>query len=142
MNRIFTAKTLQHAVILFVLLALGHYGYAQELTSETPEIDQLIGEWDVDLYYAPGEPPSKTRLKVWANTNGILSGSFYGTQFNIARAAVHEQEVMLTFVTQDNTGDYLSSAHLTSELQLKGQTLSVGRSFLMPWRARKIQGTE
>ena len=110
---------------------------AESKRTNTDPINALVGVWEVNLYYSPSEPPSKTTLRIWANANGILSGSFYGTQFNLARATTHDEDVLFTFVTNDNTGDYLSSGRSTSDTEIKGQTLSVGRGFLMAWEANK-----
>lgn len=122
---------------LLTLVLWCPFSLAQSQSTNTDPINALVGVWEVKLYYAPSEPPSKTTLRIWANTNGILSGSFYGTQFNLARATTHDEEVLFTFVTNDNTGDYLSSGRLTSDTEIKGQTLSVGRGFLMAWEAKK-----
>lgn len=101
------------------------------------EISSLIGVWDVALHFDSTQPPSATVLEISAVDAGGLSGSFYGTEFEVARAVSFEGKIHLSFITSDGSGPYASAARLSPDGTLSGQTLSTGRSFLMAWTAKK-----
>ncbi|MEP3889837.1 MAG: hypothetical protein ABJN69_05170 [Hellea sp.] len=101
------------------------------------DIDSLIGVWDVALHFDATKPPSATVLEIKAVEAGALTGSFYGTEFEIARTINFEGELRISFVTSDGSGPYASAARLLPDGSLSGQTLSTGRSFLMAWSAQK-----
>ena len=98
---------------------------------------ELVGSWDVALHYAEGAEPGATVMVVEAAQDGVLTGSFYGSAFGEARARVFQGEVIFTAVTEDGSGPYLHAGRLASDGTMTGQTLSVGRDFLMGWTARR-----
>lgn len=101
----------------------------------------LIGEWDVSLFFSPDEAPSKTVMVVEAAEDGVLSGSFYGSAFLVARAIVNDDEVLFTAVTEDNSGRYIHSGEL-EDGEIEGTTFAVGRDFLMAWDAEPLDEDE
>lgn len=105
--------------------------FAQEIA-----IEDLIGTWSVDLYFSPGQPPSQTEMVISSINDGVLTGTFYGTDFDDARATVFEDQVLLTITTKDGSGPYVTSGRL-SGATIEGQTFSIGRDFLMPWKAQR-----
>jgi len=101
--------------------------------------EDLIGEWDVSLFFSPGEAPSKTVMVVEAVDDGVLTGTFYGSPFLVARAIMNDDEVLFTAVTEDNSGRYIHSGEL-EDGEIEGMTFSVGRDFLMAWEAEPVEG--
>jgi hypothetical protein len=103
----------------------------------------LSGTWDVALYFSADAPPSATVMVLTPAADGSLAGSFYGTSFDVGRVAERRGAVAFTATTADNSGPYLHSGRLTGEGRIEGQTLSVGRDFLMIWTAtRREEGDE
>jgi hypothetical protein len=101
--------------------------------------EDLIGNWDVSLFFSPTEAPSKTVMVVEAVEDGVLTGSFYGSPFLVARAIVNDDEVLFTAVTEDNSGRYIHSGEL-EDGEIEGTTFAVGRDFLMAWEAEPLEG--
>ena len=96
-----------------------------------------VGTWQVSLIYDSTQPPSQTEMVITEATDATLKGRFYGTEFRIARSTSSGQDLIFTAITEDGTGDYIHSGRLTGS-QIQGQTLSIGREFLMPWTATKV----
>lgn len=96
---------------LALLAACATVPEAEDIETEASAED-LIGEWDVSLFFSPGEAPSKTVMVVEAVEDGVLSGTFYGSPFLMARAIVNDDEVLFTAVTEDNSGRYIHSGEL------------------------------
>lgn len=108
------------------------------ITASAPaQMSSLVGVWDVALHFDPTQPPSATILEINAVDAGVLTGSFYGTEFEVARAVNFEGEIRLSFITSDGSGPYASAGRLLPDGTLSGQTLSTGRGFLMAWTAKK-----
>lgn len=102
----------------------------------TPDPASLVGDWSVALDYDPDQPPSSTRFVVTSAKEGRLQGTFYGTPLESGRVIVRGSELIFAGVTSDASGAYYHSGRLR-EGELVGQTLSTGRGFVMPWRARR-----
>ena len=112
------------------------------ITASVPaEMSSLVGVWDVALHFDPTQPPSATVLEISAVEAGDLTGSFYGTEFEVARAVSFEGEIRLSFITSDGSGPYASAGRLLPDGTLSGQTLSTGRRFLMAWTARLFRSS-
>lgn len=101
-----------------------------------PDPARLVGDWAVALDYDPEKPPSSTRFVVTSVAGGGLEGTFYGSALGSGRIAVRGGEIIFAGVTSDGTGAYYHSGRLRGE-EIVGQTLSTGRGFVMPWRARR-----
>jgi hypothetical protein len=97
----------------------------------------LSGTWDVALYFSADAPPSATVMVLEPGEDGTLSGRFYGSPFGAARFAERDNVVAFTATTEDGSGPYLHSGRLTDDGRIEGQTLSVGRDFLMLWTAER-----
>lgn len=134
-------------LVLFSSLAFGAMlmGCSQHPSAPPPavtanapaDMSNLVGVWDVALYFDPTQPPSATVLEINAVDTGVLTGSFYGTEFEVARAVNFEGEIRVSFITSDGSGPYASAGRLLPDGTLSGQTLSTGRGFLMAWTAKK-----
>jgi hypothetical protein len=101
----------------------------------------LAGTWDVALFYSADAPPSATVMVLEPGEEGTLSGSFYGSEFAASRTAARGDVVAFTATTEDGSGPYLHSGRLGEDGAIEGQTLSVGRDFLMIWRAERREET-
>lgn len=98
----------------------------------------LVGTWEVALYFSPDSPPSSTVMKIDAiNPDGTLSGSFYQSPFETGRYTEREGVVVISVMTSDGSGPYATSGRLVTPDRIEGQTLSTGRGFLMTWTATK-----
>lgn len=98
----------------------------------------LLGTWDVALYFSPTAPPSSTVMEVTAvNEDGTFEGTFYGTTFDIARHTSRDGNVAFTVITTDNSGYYATSGRLSEPDLIEGQTLATGRDFIMMWSAKR-----
>lgn len=104
-------------------------------------LDEIVGVWDIALHYDPAQPPSATVLDISAIEDGALTGTFYGTPFEEGRATLFRGEAIVSVVTSDNSGPYLTSGRLDADGGFSGQTFSVGRGFLMPWTATRRDKT-
>lgn len=108
------------------------------LSDPEQNADDLIGSWDVALYFSPEAPPSATVLEIaTATPDGALTGSFYQTPFEIGRYTEQDGRLIIAVMTSDESGPYATSGRLTSPGTIEGQTLSTGRDFLMSWTATK-----
>ncbi|WP_031555584.1 hypothetical protein [Parvularcula oceani] len=95
--------------------------------------------WTVCLSHADDAPPSRTRMVLeglpTAPARSVaIEGSFYGAAFETARATRTANSLIFSAVTEDASGAYHHAARLSGEVFI-GQTLAVGRDFLMPWTA-------
>jgi hypothetical protein len=100
----------------------------------------LTGTWDVALYFSADAPPSGTVMVLEPGEGGVLEGSFYGSPFTSARFAGRDGVIAFTAATEDGSGPYIHSGRLNEEGRIEGQTLSVGRDFLMLWTAERSPG--
>lgn len=103
---------------------------------------ELAGTWDVALYFSAEAPPSATVMVLEPREDGTLGGRFYGTPFEVARYAERNGAIAFTATTEDGSGPYLHAGRLTQDGDIEGQTLSVGRDFLMLWTAQRRQEDE
>ncbi len=97
----------------------------------------VAGTWDVSLFFSAEAPPSATVMVLDPQADGTLQGSFYGTPFDLGRISERQGAVAFIATTQDNSGDYITTGRLTPDGRIEGQTLSVGRDFLMLWSAER-----
>ncbi len=121
---------------LSVLAALALQSGAADLSGA-----DLAGTWDVALHFSAEAPPSKTAMVIEPAEDGALLGGFYGSSFIEARAAARGGAVAFTATTEDGSGAYIHSGRLTASGVIAGQTLSVGRDFLMLWTAERREET-
>lgn len=105
--------------------------------TEALKADLLLGTWDVSLFYSAEAPPSSTVMVFSKITDEGVTGSFYGTSFSTAQVTVRKGAVVFGAVTADGTGPYYHAGRLTEEGRIVGQTLSIGRNFVMAWEATK-----
>ena len=101
---------------------------------QDPPPHPLIGTWDVALYFSEEAPPSATIMEIESVVEGVPVGTFYGSAFEEARVITRDNMIIFTMTTSDNSGAYIHSGRLIDG-EMDGQTLSVGRDFLMPWTA-------
>ncbi|MEM6856456.1 MAG: hypothetical protein AAF559_01170 [Pseudomonadota bacterium] len=118
-------------------------------TSEAPATDSasaepsitpadLVGVWDVALYFSPSAPPSSTVMEIkTVNADGTIEGSFYSTEFEKARYTQRNGEIAFAMITQDGSGLYATSGRLQLDGSVKGQTFATGRDFVMIWTAQR-----
>ena len=125
------------------ILPLGH-GIALSAPAEErgPQASDLIGEWDVSLFFSPTSPPSATKMVIRAVEDGVVSGTFYQTEFDVGRVTVKGEEVVFSVLTKDGSGLYATSGRLREDGLVYGQTLSVGRAFIMAWEAKRADTRE
>ncbi|MEO0713659.1 MAG: hypothetical protein AAFY37_07070 [Pseudomonadota bacterium] len=106
--------------------------------SPSPAESDLVGRWTVSLYFSPTAPPSSTTMEVTSvDETGTMTGTFYGTPFDSAKATLRGDVVIFALLTEDGTGPYATSGRLGAGDQIEGQTLSTGRDFIMAWTAER-----
>ena len=116
-------------------------GVTPNTTTETPDPNQLIGSWEVDLRPKPGAEPYFQEFIVSEINGKTFSGTFYGTPVTQGRINKDWGAVRIAFVTADQSGPYNHSAILSGD-KLEGLSNSTGRDFLSYWSAQKKPSTE
>ena len=100
--------------------------------------DDLVGTWRVALFFSPNAAPSETVMEITdVSDAGLLTGSFYQSAFEAGRATKRDGTIVIAMTTRDGSGLYGTSGRLVAPDRIEGQTLSVGRDFLMAWSAEK-----
>ena len=103
-----------------------------------PAAEDLLGTWDVALYFSAEAPPSGTVMEITAvNADGTLAGTFYQSAFESGRYTRRGEDWVISVLTADGSGPYATSGRLGPDGIIEGQTLSTGRDFLMAWTAQK-----
>ncbi len=96
----------------------------------------LLGVWRVDVRPAPDAQPVYTDLII-SNVADSVEGSFYsGSPMLSGKVNAAWGEPRIAFITQDNSGQYASSAVLRAGV-LHGTTYSSGRGSLWVWTATR-----
>lgn len=123
---------------LLAAAALAAAGLAAAWPAQaTPEPAALVGTWSVDLRPDPSAAPYQQPFVVTAVAGDSLIGTFYGSpvrsgRFNRAWGRLH-----VAFTTSDGSGTYHHTAVMTGPDRLEGTSHSLGRGFLMVWRAAR-----
>jgi hypothetical protein len=102
-----------------------------------PEPAALVGTWDVSLYFDPASAPSKTEFVVHEAKDGVLRGTFYGTEIELGRYVSRDAAIVFAGRTADQSGGYSHSGRLGPSGVIEAQTLAEGRAFLMAWSATR-----
>ena len=121
----------------FAIMALTVTSPRSALSPDEKTASDLVGTWDVSLFFSASQPPSETTMVISAVEDGALTGTFYGSAFEAGRARAHKGEVVFTVTTKDGSGLYATSGRLGPDNVVRGQTLSVGRDFIMAWEAER-----
>lgn len=106
--------------------------------AENPSVvaSQLLGTWDVSLFFSATAPPSSTVMEIRSvYEDGTIEGTFYNSEFENARYTERKGVVAFTIITSDGTGQYATSGRLSNDDVVEGQTFSTGRDFIMTWVA-------
>ncbi|MEL7545458.1 MAG: hypothetical protein AAGJ84_02330 [Pseudomonadota bacterium] len=102
------------------------------------EARQLVGVWDVSLFFSSSAPPASTVMDIRSvNEDGTLEGTFYNTPFETARYTERKGVVAFSIITRDGSGQYATSGRLSGDGLVNGQTLSTGRAFIITWEAER-----
>lgn len=141
--RIFKA-TLISASLIALTGCFSGFSSADELETaiQSSAKDQLsaidlMGVWDVSLFFSPTAAPSATTMEVLSvNDDGTLTGTFYDTPFETARYTEREGQIAFSVITRDGSGIYATSGRLSQSGLIEGQTLATGREFIMMWAAK------
>jgi hypothetical protein len=102
-----------------------------------PSPSNLVGSWDVSLYYDANSEPSKTEFVVTEVTAGTFKGTFYGSEIQNGRYTVKGNDLIFAGRTSDQSGAYWHSGRIRNGSLIHGQTLSDGRNFLMAWTGKR-----
>lgn len=126
---------------LLIILACGFATFPVSAQDTTPDPQDLVGSWKVDLRPTPDAEPYYQTLRITKvdNEEKSFAGSFYYDSA-MTHTAINTDWGVLTiaFVTEDSSGPYNSTARLI-EGKLVGTTHSVGRAFVGLWTAEKIE---
>jgi ketosteroid isomerase-like protein len=110
------------------------------LASHPSDPGDLVGTWRVDLRAAP-EAEEYFQEMVILSVDGVLTGTFYGTEIQDAHLNKDWGALRFAFVTEDESGLYHTSGILRDG-RLEGTTHSIGRGFLAYWTAERIEGDD
>ena len=116
------------------VVILGAAAWNQSVPS--PDPDNLVGTWTVDLRPTPdAEPYLQTFVVISVSEKGF-EGEFYGTPIEEGRLNLDWGAVRFAFVTADGSGSY-HHAGILRDGWLEGTTHSLGRDFLAYWTATR-----
>ncbi|MBE1299315.1 MAG: hypothetical protein GJ680_05340 [Alteromonadaceae bacterium] len=133
-----TSSVYRKLVFVSLFIAASFAANASDTSTQTKLKENLLGEWNVALYFSPSNPPLSTTMNISKiNDDGTLEGTFYQTAFETARYTFIDDSLIFVIVTADNSGSYSTSGRLDLNGNIDGQTLSTGRNFLMAWKATK-----
>jgi hypothetical protein len=120
---------------LYLFLALLCGTLVASAQSIDPQI--LVGSWKIDLRPTPDAEPYYQHLVIDQVGDGTFSGTFYyDSEITSANINVDWNDLVIAFVTADNSGFYNTTARYEDGI-LKGTTHSIGRNFLSVWTAVK-----
>ena len=118
--------------IIFFLSVVGAFAQAAK-----PDMAKLVGTWKVDLRPTPDAAEYFQEFEVTRIDGKTFTGKFYGTEIKNGRVNFDWGTVWLAFTSEDQSGLYRNFAKLVGG-KLEGGTHSLGRDFLLPWRAEKV----
>ena len=101
------------------------------------DASDLVGTWQVDLRPTPDADPYDKAFVVTSVDGNSLRGMFYDTPIENGRINTDWGAVHFAFVTSDRSGTYHHAGRLDGE-RMEGSSHSLGRGFVLPWRARRV----
>ena len=101
-----------------------------------PDATDLLGTWRVDLRPTPDAPAYDQAFVVTNVAGDSLQGTFYNTPIEQGRINAAWGAVHFAFTTADRSGTYHHAGRLDAG-RLDGSSHSLGRGFVMPWRAER-----
>ena len=101
-----------------------------------PTAAAMAGDWTVDLRLGLADAPYGQPMTLTLAENGDVSGTFYGSTILKGRAGTGQNRACAAWQTADNSGLYHHSGCLRDG-EIVGQTWSEGRTFVLPWTARR-----
>ena len=107
---------------------------AQASATTVPSMNDLTGEWSVDLRPTPGAPAYLKTMRLLISAEQVVSGSFYDSEITKGRADAKKGRACFAFTTSDGLAPYQTSGCLAGD-RIEGQTWSEGRGFLLTWTA-------
>jgi hypothetical protein len=128
--------------LLFTILSVLSFAFvisAQQSTKLDPT--KLVSTWKVDLRPTPDAPAYFQTFEIKKIEGDTFSGTFYGAEIKNGRINQAWDVIYIAFTSSDNSGLYSHFAKLVGT-GLEGTTHSLGRNFLMPWRAEKETQTQ
>jgi hypothetical protein len=123
--------------LICLVLMLGITAFNVKKNTTPVNANDLIGTWQVDLRPTPDAAPYYQDFVVTAVNGNSFTGTFYNSEIKQGKINTDWGAVSFAFVTSDGSGAYNTSGQLKNG-KLEGSTHSLGRDFLMPWRAEKI----
>jgi hypothetical protein len=121
-------------LVTLAAMILGTGAWNQSVTSPDPE--NLIGTWNVDLRPTPDAEPYLQKFEVTSVSEEGFEGEFYGTPLEEGRLNLDWGAVRFAFVTADGSGNY-HHAGILRDGRMEGTTHSLGRDFLAYWTATR-----
>ena len=123
------------AAAVFLLLATPISAQAQATpAADTTLAARLIGTWTVDLRPTADAPAYEKEFVIETVTGNTFTGRFYDTPIEHGMINTAWGDAHLAFVSSDGIGVYNHSSVLRGG-KMVGQSQSLGRSFLLVWRA-------
>lgn len=120
--------------LVVLMLVVSSLGFGQ--TTSKIDLSTLVGTWKVDLRPTPDAAEYFQEFVITKIDGKTFSGTFYGTEIKNGKVNTDWETVYLAFTSEDQSGLYSHFARLDGK-KLLGATDSLGRGFLLPWRAEK-----
>ncbi|WP_061925443.1 hypothetical protein [Altererythrobacter epoxidivorans] len=109
------------------------------LVAATPaeeRAEALSGAWTVNLRLNLDDQSYSQPMVLTVGNDGSVGGSFYNSEILAGKAGTAQGRTCVAFRTTDGSGYYHTSACLVDGNMI-GQTWSEGRSFVLPWTAKR-----
>jgi opacity protein-like surface antigen len=123
-------------IILLAVLLVGLSSTAVAQTKAKADLTNLIGVWKVDLRPTPDAAAYFQPFEITKIEGAAFTGKFYGAAIKNGRINTDWDTVYLAFTSEDGSGIYSHFARVVNG-RLEGGTHSLGRNFLLLWRAEK-----
>lgn len=126
---------------VLLILSSAFYANAQQTAKTKIDLTTLVGTWKVDLRPTPDAPAYFQTFEIKKVEGNTFTGTFYGTEIKNGRFNQDWETVYMAFTSEDNSGFYNHFAKLVGT-RLEGASHSLGRNFLLPWRADREVPTQ
>lgn len=97
----------------------------------------LAGSWAVDLRPTPDAEPYTKPFHVEVDEDGVLAGSFYGSQILDGHVNARWGHLHFAFTTADDSGTYRHEGRVVGG-RLHGSTYAPHRDLLSLWTAERV----
>lgn len=128
-------KNILSLIVLVLVISFQMSAQIENLT-ESNKVDELIGEWEIDLRPTPQSEGYFQPFIVESIEENTLKGTFYGSGLENALLNDNWDKLYFAFTTKDNSNEYYHTGYLYNG-KLFGITYCPNRNFTAPWTGLK-----